>query len=221
MKLNKMIDHTILKANVTLKEVERVCKEALEYDFASVCVNTCHVEFVARELAKSDVKTCVVVGFPLGAMITEAKAFEAKIAVEKGAEEVDMVINVGALKDGNLDLVEADIHAVVEAAKPALVKVIIEACLLTDEEKIAACQAAVKAGAGFVKTSTGFSTGGATAEDIALMRKTVGPDLGVKASGGVRTKEDVEKMIEAGASRIGASASIAIVEGTKNESTGY
>ena len=221
MKLNKMIDHTILKANVTLAEVERVCKEALEYDFASVCVNTCHVEFVARELAKSDVKTCVVVGFPLGAMITEAKAFEAKIAVEKGADEVDMVLNVGALKDGNLNLVETDIHAVVEASKPALVKVILETCLLTDQEKIAACQAAVRAGAGFVKTSTGFSTGGATAEDIALMRKIVGPDLGVKASGGVRTREDVEKMIEAGASRIGASASIAIVEGTKNESTGY
>lgn len=221
MKLNKMIDHTILKANVTRTEVERVCREALQYDFASVCVNTCHVEFVAKQLAESEVKTCVVVGFPLGAMITEAKAFEAKIAVEKGADEVDMVINVGALKDGNLELVEADIRAVVEAAKPALVKVILETCLLTDEEKVVACEAAVRAGADFVKTSTGFSTGGATTADIALMRKTVGPDLGVKASGGVRTKEDVEKMIEAGASRIGASASIAIVEGTKNESTGY
>lgn len=221
MKLNKMIDHTILKANVTRAEVERVCKEALAYDFASVCVNTCHAEFVAKQLADSDVKTCVVVGFPLGAMMTEAKAFEAKIAVEKGADEVDMVINVGALKDGKLELVEADIYAVVEASKPALVKVILETCLLTDEEKIAACEAAVRAGADFVKTSTGFSTGGATAEDIALMRKTVGPDLGVKASGGVRTKEDVEKMIEAGASRIGASASIAIVEGTKNDAAGY
>lgn len=221
MKLNKMIDHTILKANVKRAEVERVCKEALEYNFASVCVNTCHVEFVAEQLAKSDVKTCVVVGFPLGAMITEAKAYEAKIAVEKGANEVDMVINVGALKDGNLEEVEADIHAVVEASKPALVKVIIEACLLTDEEKVAACQAAVRAGADFVKTSTGFSTGGATVEDIALMRKTVGPDLGVKASGGVRTREDALQMIEAGASRIGASSGISIVEGTKNESTGY
>ena len=221
MKLNKMIDHTILKANVTKAEVERVCKEALEYDFASVCVNTCHVEFVAEQLKESGVKTCVVVGFPLGAMITEAKAFETKVAVEKGANEVDMVINIGALKDGNIALVENDIRAVVEAAKPALVKVIIEACLLTDEEKIAACQAAVRAGADFVKTSTGFSTGGATAEDIALMRKTVGPDLGVKASGGVRTKEDAEKMIEAGATRIGASASIAIVEGKISESTGY
>lgn len=221
MKLNKMIDHTILKANVTKAEVERVCKEALEYDFASVCVNTCHVEYVAKQLAGSQVKTCVVVGFPLGAMITEAKAFETKIAVEKGADEVDMVINVGALKDGNLDLVEADIRAVAEAAKPALVKVILETCLLTDEEKIAACQASVRAGAAFVKTSTGFSTGGATEADIALMRKTVGPDLGVKASGGVRTKEDAEKMIQAGATRIGASASIAIVEGTKTESAGY
>lgn len=221
MKLNKMIDHTILKANVSKAEVKRVCQEALAYDFASVCVNTCHVEFVAKQLKDSDVKTCVVVGFPLGAMITEAKAYETKLAVEKGAEEVDMVINIGALKDGDLDLVEADIRAVVEAAKPALVKVIIEACLLTDEEKIAACQAAVRAGADFVKTSTGFSTGGATAEDIALMRKTVGPDLGVKASGGVRTKEDAEKMIEAGATRIGASSSIAIVEGKTSESTGY
>ncbi len=221
MKLNKMIDHTILKANVTKAEVERICKEALEYDFASVCVNTCHAAFVAEQLKGSDVKTCVVVGFPLGAMITEAKAFETKIAVEKGADEVDMVINIGALKDGNIELVEADIRAVVEAAKPALVKVIIETCLLTDEEKVAACEAAVRAGVDFVKTSTGFSTGGATAEDIALMRKTVGPDLGVKASGGVRTKEDAEKMIEAGATRIGASASIAIVEGLKSESTGY
>jgi len=216
-----MIDHTLLKAHVMKAEVERVCKEALEYDFASVCVNTCHVEFVAEQLNESDVKTCVVVGFPLGAMITEAKAFETKVAVEKGANEVDMVINIGALKDGNIALVEDDIRAVVEAAKPALVKVIIEACLLTEEEKIAACQAAVRAGADFVKTSTGFSTGGATAEDIALMRKTVGPDLGVKASGGVRTKEDAEKMIEAGATRIGASASIAIVEGKISESTGY
>lgn len=221
MKINKMIDHTILKANVTKAEVERICKEALEYDFASVCVNTCHVEYVAKQLKDSDVKTCVVVGFPLGAMITEAKAFETKVAVEKGADEVDMVINVGAMKDGNIELVEADIRAVVEAAKPALVKVIIETCLLTDDEKIAACEAAVRAGADFVKTSTGFSTGGATVEDIALMRKTVGPDLGVKASGGVRTKEDAEKMIEAGATRIGASASIAIVEGKISESTGY
>jgi len=221
MKLNKMIDHTILKANVMKAEVERICKEALEYDFASVCVNTCHAAFVAEQLKDSDVKTCVVVGFPLGAMMTEAKAFETKIAVEKGADEVDMVINIGALKDGNIELVEADIRAVVEAAKPALVKVIIETCLLTDEEKVAACEAAVRAGADFVKTSTGFSTGGATVEDIALMRKTVGPDLGVKASGGVRTKEDAEKMIEAGATRIGASASIAIVGGKISESTGY
>lgn len=221
MKLNKMIDHTILKANVTKAEVEKVCREALEYDFASVCVNTCHVEYVAKQLAGSDVKTCVVVGFPLGAMITEAKAFETKVAVEKGADEVDMVMNVGALKDGNIELVELDIRAVVEAAKPALVKVILETCLLTDEEKIAACEASVRAGAAFVKTSTGFSTGGAIEADIALMRKTVGPNLGVKASGGVRTKEDAEKMIQAGATRIGASASIAIVEGTKSESAGY
>lgn len=211
MKLNKYIDHTILNANAKLEDVKKVCEEAKEYDFASVCVNTCHTKTVSDALKGTDVNTCVVVGFPLGAMCTKSKAFEAKCAVENGANEVDMVINVGALKDKNYDLVKEDIKAVVDASKPEIVKVIIETCLLTDEEKVKACELSVDAGAAFVKTSTGFSTGGATAEDIALMRKTVGPNIGVKASGGVRTKEDAMKMIENGASRIGASSSIKIV----------
>lgn len=211
MKLNDYIDHTILKADATISEVIKICEEAKQYSFASVCVNTCFTEIVSNELKGSNVKTCVVVGFPLGAMDTEAKAFEAKLAVKKGAQEVDMVINVGALKEKKYDLVLKDIKAVVDASRPAIVKVILETCLLTDDEKIKACELSVEAGAKFVKTSTGFSTGGATSEDIALMRKTVGKDIGVKASGGVRTKADAIKMIEAGASRIGASASIKIV----------
>ena len=211
MELNRYIDHTILKAAATKDEVVQLCKEAREYHFASVCVNTCYTKLVRQELADSDVKTCVVVGFPLGTMDTEAKAFEAKSAVEKGAQEVDMVINVGALKEKDYDFVLQDIKAVVDASRPAIVKVIIETCLLSDDQKVTACKLSVKAGAAFVKTSTGFSTGGATADDIALMRKTVGKGIGVKASGGVRTKEDALKMIEAGASRIGASASIKIV----------
>jgi len=211
MELNKYIDHTILKAEATKSEVIKLCNEAKQYNFASICVNTCNTELVSKELKGSTVKTCVVVGFPLGAMVTEAKAYEAKIAVEKGAQEVDMVINVGALKDKNYDFVLQDIKAVVNASKPAIVKVILETCLLTDDEKVKACELSVEAGADFVKTSTGFSTGGATATDIALMRKTVGKDIGVKASGGVRTKSDAVIMIEAGASRIGASASIIIV----------
>lgn len=211
MELNRYIDHTILKADATREEVLKLCREAKEYNFASICVNTCYTETVSRELDGSGVKTCVVVGFPLGAMATDAKAFEASLAVKQGAQEVDMVINVGALKEGNYDYVSNDIKAVAEASRPAIVKVILETCLLTDEEKIKACELSVKAGADFVKTSTGFSTGGATADDIALMRKTVGIGIGVKASGGIRTKADAEKMIEAGASRIGASASIRIV----------
>lgn len=211
MELNKYIDHTILKTEATSQEVKKLCEEAKQYKFASICVNTCFTELVSSELKGSDVKTCVVVGFPLGAMSTEAKAFEAKSAVSKGAKEVDMVINVGLLKEKNYDYVLQDIKAVVDASRPAIVKVILETCLLTNEEKVKACQLSVEAGATFVKTSTGFSISGATAEDIALMRKTVGKDIGVKASGGVRTKEDALKMIEAGASRIGASASIKIV----------
>ena len=207
-----MIDHTLLKPEATRQQIESLCQEAKEYKFASVCVNPTWVGTAKELLQGSGVMVCTVIGFPLGATTSETKAFETKNAIENGAEEVDMVINIGALKDHNDELVEKDIRAVVEAAKgKAHTKVIIETSLLTNEEKIRACELAVKAGADFVKTSTGFSTGGATAEDIALMRKTVGPDLGVKASGGVRSTEDVQKMIEAGATRIGASSSIAIV----------
>ena len=212
MNIAKLIDHTILKANTTKEDVMKVIEEAKEYKFASVCINPTWVKLAADELDGHDVDVCTVIGFPLGASTTETKAFETKDAIAKGATEVDMVINVGALKDGDNELVEKDIYEVVQAAKgKALVKVIIETCLLTDEEKVRACELSVKAGADFVKTSTGFSTGGATAEDIALMRKTVGPNVGVKASGGVRTREDADKMVAAGASRVGASASVAIV----------
>lgn len=211
MDINKYIDHTILKASATKDEVTKICNEAKEYKFASVCVNTCHTALVSKLLEGTGVATCVVVGFPLGAMMTEAKAYEAKLAVAAGANEVDMVINVGALKEKDYAYVEKDIKAVVDASKPAIVKVIIETCLLSDEEKVKACEIAVSAGAHFVKTSTGFSTSGATKEDIALMRKTVGDGIGVKAAGGVRTFEDAMDMINAGASRIGASSSIDIV----------
>ncbi|MFL6560852.1 MAG: deoxyribose-phosphate aldolase, partial [Bacillus sp. (in: firmicutes)] len=198
----------------TKQQIESLCQEAKEYKFASVCVNPTWVTTAKELLQGSGVMVCTVIGFPLGANTPETKAFEAKNAIENGAEEVDMVINIGALKDHNDELVEKDIRAVVEAVKgKARTKVIIETSLLTKEEKIRACELSVKAGADFVKTSTGFSTGGATAEDIALMRQTVGADLGVKASGGVRSTEDVQKMIEAGATRIGASSSIAIVNG--------
>ena len=218
--LARMIDHTSLKPEVTEKEIEVLCKEALKYNFASVCVNPAMVAKAANILKDSDVKVCTVIGFPLGATTTEVKAFETEDVIKKGATEVDMVINVGKLKEGNLEYVKNDIEAVVNAAKgKALTKVIIETCLLTDEEKVTACKLSKEAGADFVKTSTGFSTGGATASDIKLMRETVGPDLGVKASGGVRSLEDAMAMIENGATRIGASASIAICEGTKSNST--
>jgi deoxyribose-phosphate aldolase len=210
----KMIDHTLLKADATKAQIVKLCEEAKQYGFASVCVNPTWVATAAELLKDTDVKVCTVIGFPLGANTPETKAFETKNAIENGAAEVDMVINVGALKDGNDDLVERDIRAVVEAAKgKALVKVIIEACLLTEEEKVRACQLAVKAGADYVKTSTGFSTGGATPEDVALMRKTVGPNIGVKASGGVRDMQSAEAMIQAGATRIGTSSGVSIVEG--------
>ena len=215
----KMIDHTILKAEATEKEVIKLCKEAVEYNFASVCVNPAMVSVAANVLEGTDVDVCTVIGFPLGANTTEVKAFETADAIAKGATEVDMVINVGKLKERNLEYVKNDIKAVVDAAKgKALTKVIIETCLLTDEEKVIACELSKEAGADFVKTSTGFSTGGATASDIKLMRETVGPDMGVQASGGVRSREDAELMIENGATRIGASASIAICEGTKSNS---
>ena len=206
-----MIDHTLLKAAATSADIRKICAEAREYKFASVCVNSCYAKLVTEELKGTDVKTCCVVGFPLGAMATEAKAFEAKCAVADGASEVDMVINVGALKEGNDAFVEDDIRAVVEAAKPAIVKVIIETCLLTDEEKVRACELSEKAGAAFVKTSTGFSTGGANAHDVALMKKTVGDRLQVKASGGIHTPEEAKELIEAGADRIGASNGIALL----------
>lgn len=218
--LAKMIDHTLLRADATQSEMAKLTEEAKQYQFASVCVNPGWVAYAAEQLQGSGVDICTVIGFPLGASTSETKAFETKDAIAKGATEVDMVINISALKDGKDDFVEQDIRAVVEAAAcKALVKVIIETCLLTDEEKVRACQAAVRAGADFVKTSTGFSTGGATPEDIALMRRTVGPDVGVKASGGVRSLEDMQKMIEAGATRIGASSGVKIMQGEQSSSS--
>ena len=212
--LASMIDHTILKADATRESVEKICKEALEYKFASVCINPANVELAAEMLKGSEVKVCTVIGFPLGANTSEVKAFETKDAIAKGADEVDMVINIGRLKDKDYEYVKNDIKAVVEAAKgKALTKVIIETCLLNDEEKVKVCELSKEAGADFVKTSTGFSTGGATPEDIKLMRETVGPDMGVKASGGVRSFEDAKAVIENGATRIGASSSITICEG--------
>ena len=215
MDIAKYIDHTVLAANATQEKIEKLCEEAKQWKFASVCVNTCWTALCAKLLKGSGVNVCTVVGFPLGAMSTKAKAYEAKCAVEDGATEVDMVINIGWLKDHKDDLVENDIREVKKACGDKHLKVIIEACLLTEEEKVRACRLSVKAGADFVKTSTGFSTGGATAEDVALMRKTVGPDMGVKAAGGIRTFEDAKKMIEAGANRLGCSAGIAIVTAAK------
>ena len=213
MELNRMIDHTLLKANATRAQIEKLCDEALEYNFASVCVNTCWVPLAHEKLAGSEVNTCCVVGFPLGAMLTEAKAAETRLAVKAGADEVDMVINVGWLLDGEYDAVRDDIAAVVKAADGKCVKVIIEACLLTDEQKVKACELSVEAGATFVKTSTGFSTGGATVADVALMRKTVGDRCLVKAAGGIHTADEARAMVEAGADRLGCSAGIQIMAG--------
>lgn len=204
MNIANSIDHTMLKADAGKNTILSYCQEAKEHGFASVCVNTCYVKLVASELKESEVKTCCVVGFPLGAMSTEAKAYEAKKAVEDGADEVDMVINIGAVKDLDWDYVRNDMEAVVKASKPAIVKVIIETCLLTKDEKIKVCQLAEEAGADYVKTSTGFSTGGATIEDVKLMKETVGERLKVKASGGIRTREFAEELMRAGADRIGA-----------------
>lgn len=215
-----MIDHTLLKPEGTRAQIEKLCKEALQYSFASVCVNPTNVIQASEILKGSSVKVCTVIGFPLGANTSEVKAFETENAIANGAEEVDMVINIGRLKDKDYEYVKNDIAAVVNAAKgKAITKVIIETCLLTEEEKVKVCELAKEAGADFVKTSTGFSTGGATPEDIALMRKTVGPEMGVKASGGVRSSEDAEAVIKAGATRIGASASIAICEGKVSNSS--
>ena len=206
----KLFDHTILKADATREAVAKICEEAKEYGFMSVCVNSYYTAFVAEKLKDSDVKVCTVVGFPLGQMSTKAKAAETELAVKDGADEIDMVINVGALKDKEYDVVCNDIKEVKKACGQALLKVIIETCLLTDEEKVKACELAKEAGADYVKTSTGFSTGGADAHDVELMRKTVGDSMGVKASGGIRDKETAEKMVEAGASRLGTSATVAI-----------
>ncbi len=209
-----MIDHTVLKPATSVEEVRKVCKEAIENGFFSVCINPCNIELGAELLKDSEVKVCTVIGFPLGANTSEVKAFETKDAIAKGADEVDMVINIGRLKDKDFDYVLKDIKAVVEAADgKALTKVILENCLLTDEEKIKACELCKEAGADYVKTSTGFSTGGATPEDIKLMRDTVGPKMGVKASGAVRSFDDAEKVISNGATRIGASSSVAIING--------
>lgn len=206
-----MIDHTLLKPEATPAQVEKLCAEAAEYHFASVCVNPVYIPLAARLLKDTGVKVCCVVGFPLGAIAPEQKAAEAASCAAMGAEELDMVIHIGAVKAGDWALVQRDIEGVVKAAAGRTVKVIIETCLLTDEEKVKACEAAKAAGAHFVKTSTGFSTGGATTHDIALMRKTVGPEMGVKASGGIRDYATAMAMIEAGANRIGASAGIEIV----------
>lgn len=214
IELNKLIDHTILKTTATAADIVKLCQEAAEYKFASVCVSPIWVELAAKELANTGVDVCTVIGFPQGTATTACKAFETKDAIEKGATEVDMVISVGKVKDKEFEYVQNDIAAVVEAAKgKALVKVIIETCLLTDEEKVKVCELSKAAGADYVKTSTGFSTGGATVEDIALMRKTVGAEMGVKASGGVGSREVALQMVEAGASRLGASRGIEIVKG--------
>ncbi|MGG1678486.1 deoxyribose-phosphate aldolase [Neobacillus sp. NRS-1170] len=221
MNYANLIDHTLLQADTKKEAIVKLCEEAKQYGFASVCVNPTWVQKAAEILNETDVKVCTVIGFPLGANTPETKAFEAKNAIENGATEVDTVINIGALKDKNDELVEQDIRVVVDAAKgKALVKVIIEACLLTEEEKVRACELAVKAGADFVKTSTGFSLYGATVEDVAIMRKAVGPDIGVKASGGVRDLNDLKAMVQAGATRIGSSSSVALFTG-KADSTGY
>ena len=212
MELNKYIDHTLLKAAATEEDIIKLCSEAKEHSFYAVCVNSCYVPLCRKELEGGDVKIACVVGFPLGAMATEAKAFEAQCAAKAGADEIDMVMNIGFMKAGRSEDIYNDIKAVVDASAKygASVKVIIECCELTDDEKVTACRLAEKAGAAFVKTSTGFGSGGATAEDVALMRRSVGPSVQVKASGGIRDRETAEKMIASGASRIGASAGIAI-----------
>ncbi len=217
MKINKFIDHTVLYADADLGKVEKLCNEAKEYDFASVCVNSCWVKKCAELLKGTDVNVCTVVGFPLGAMSSDAKAFEAKKAIEDGATEIDMVLNVGYIKSGMLKEAEEDIRTVKNACGKVLLKVILETCLLTDEEKVTACKLAESAGADYVKTSTGFSKGGATVEDVKLMRATVGDRLGVKASGGIRDAATAEAMIKAGASRLGCSSGIAIMNGAKSD----
>ena len=206
MKYNKFIDNTILKADATIEDIKRLCEESKIYDFKSVCINPCFIKAAKEFLKGSDVLICTVIGFPLGSMTTEAKVFEAMDAVKKGADEVDMVINISMLKDKQYDYVKTEIAQIKSAVGKKVLKVIIECCLLTDEEKVIACKLAKEAGADFVKTSTGFSKWGATKEDIKLMRETVGPLMGVKAAGGVRTHEEMLEMIENGATRIGTSS---------------
>ena len=212
MKDNKLIDHTLLKPDASIEAIEKLCEEALKYDFASVCVNPGFVPLCAKLLKGSNVKVCTVIGFPLGATLPSVKVYETKEAVREGADEIDMVINVSQLKAKNDAYVYQEIKDIKAACDGKLLKVIIETCLLTDEEKVRACELSVKAGADFVKTSTGFSPGGATAEDVALMRKTVGPHIGVKASGGVRTHEDMVEMVKAGANRIGTSNGVKLLQ---------
>ncbi len=219
--LASLIDHTLLKPDATKEMIEQLCREAAQFCFASVCVNPNWVPLCRELLRGSGVKVCTVIGFPSGAHAPDVKAYEARRAVEQGAEEVDMVINIGAMKSKDYALVEQDIRGVVQAAGGAVVKVILETSLLTREEKIMGCTLAKAAGADFVKTSTGFAGGGATVEDVKLMRETVGPEMGVKASGGVRTKEEAEAMVKAGATRLGASAGVKIVRGEKAEGKGY
>ena len=213
MKLNGYIDHTLLKPETTEAQIRKLAEEAIEYEFCSCCVNTCYVPLTHELLKNSPVKTCCVVGFPLGAMSTEAKINETVKAIADGADEVDMVINVGALKDRKLDYVREEINDLKQVVGNRILKVIIETCLLTDEEKTIACELAVEAGADFVKTSTGFSSGGAVVEDVRLMRETVGAEMGVKASGGIRSRADAEAMVAAGATRLGTSSGVKIVAG--------
>ena len=212
MNYNKMIDHTVLKADTPLETVKRICDEAMEYGFASVCINPCHVAYCADYLKDSDVNVCTVIGFPLGANTSAVKAFETKDAIANGADEIDMVMNIGALKDNNYDFVRNDVKAVVEAANGTLVKVILETCLLTEDEIKKACELCVEAKADYVKTSTGFSTRGATIEDVQIMKAAVQGKAKVKAAGGVRTHEDMVKIVEAGADRIGTSAGCSLVD---------
>ena len=218
MKKSKYIDHTLLKAFATQEEIKKLCEEAKKYDFKSVCVNPANIKFAKECLEGSDVLVCTVIGFPLGANTKEVKALETMDAINNGADEIDMVINVGKAKEGDFAYIENEIKMVVAASAGKTTKVIIETCYLTDEEKVNCCLAAKRANATFVKTSTGFGTGGATAEDIKLMRETVGPEMGVKASGGVRNLADLEVMVENGATRIGASSGVAIMENLTSNS---
>ncbi len=218
MQINKFIDHTILKATATKDDVRKICEEAIQYDFKSVCINPANVAYAKELLEDSDVLVCTVIGFPLGANTKEIKALETLDAIKNGADEIDMVINVGKAKEHDFEYIEEEIKLVVASAAGKTVKVIIETCYLTDEEKVECCKAALNAKATFVKTSTGFGTGGATAQDVRLMRETVKEEMGVKASGGVRSLEDLEAMVEAGASRIGASSGVAIMQNSVSKS---